>query len=198
MSHMLHSSLCGSLFATPCPRRYEISCLRGVLLERSQQKRPSRTLRYSAAFKQRSELWPADTWVPSAHCLSWVRLLVKMVLLACSCRRGFRKSAGTKVFLVIQIKFEHSLEVVSIHKQYSLSCLCRICPPSPWIWWTWHVFIDYMDLIISPIKWYSEPLFLGSCVMSHLQARTPVHQSIFTFIETNLVAGMIQQHLSLS
>lgn len=50
------------------------------------------TLKYSAAIEQTSELCPASSRVPSAHCVL-SRLLVKIVLLACSCRR---RGAQTK------------------------------------------------------------------------------------------------------
>lgn len=52
-----------------------------------------------------------------------------------------------------------------------------------------------MDCIIFP----SEPLFLVSYVLSHLHTSTlKIQRSIFTFIETSLFAGMIQQHVQLS
>lgn len=88
-------------------------------------------------------------------------------------------------------------------RQYSCLRSTRIFPTTiiisaafaPRVSVIWHVFIVYMDWIISPIKWAFVSWKL--CYVSSPNQHSK-DQSIFTFIETNLFAGLIQQHLSFS
>lgn len=173
MSHMLHSSLCGSLFATPC--RYEICC---ILLEHSQQKRPPV---YTQVFSSRDLNCDLQTLESLQHivCLEWVAC---KDCASCSYRRrgalmpsyilhllppvffavkSQKKSSGPQVIDVIVMQGMFQGMHFKLLWLYSFLSSTRIFPTTtiisaafaPRVSGIWHVFIVYMDWIICPIKW---------------------------------------------